>query len=189
MSSRSDFSSREVNVDETTDPMLSVIIDALSGKSRIDPYTLLQERLDAQAGDNPQAAQILQLLKQRRQEQNSESLEDEVELPSEGETYSEYDTLAENVPRGGTEAQNQEMEDTVNSVYAELETLRTRNNALAAALGACYICFGDDPFCKKCGGRGVPGSLPPKPAAFRKYVLPAFRRAKAIKIERKERSP
>jgi len=169
---------------ETTDPMLGVLIDALSGKGQIDTLALLRAQVDAQARDNPQAAQILQLLEQRRQQQNSESQEEEeLILPSEEEAYSEHGTLAEEA-REENARHAQELEDTVNRVYAELEMLRARNDALAAALGACYLCFGDDVLCKECGGRGVPGSLAPKPAAFRKYVLPAFRRAKAIETER-----
>lgn len=73
----------------------------------------------------------------------------------------------------------------MNRLYAELEALRTRNDALAAAVGACYLCFGDDPLCEECGGRGVPGSLAPEPAAFRKYVHPALHRAQAAESGRR----
>lgn len=69
-----------------------------------------------------------------------------------------------------------ELKQVLKSLYAETETLRARNDALAAALGACYLCFGEDPVCPECGGNGVPGSLPPDVAAFRQYVLPAVRR-------------
>lgn len=74
---------------------------------------------------------------------------------------------------------SRELKALVTSLYAELETLRGRNDAVAAALGACYLCFGEDPACPECGGRGHPGSLTPEPAAFRRYVVPAVRRARA----------
>lgn len=77
------------------------------------------------------------------------------------------------------EQQQQRMTDlkqVLKSLYAEIGTLRARNDALAAALGACYLCFGDDPVCPECGGNGVPGSLQPEAAAFRQYVTPAIRR-------------
>ena len=55
----------------TPDPMFRVLIDALSGTGRVDPLALLRTQLETQARDNPQAAQILQLLEQRRQQQDS----------------------------------------------------------------------------------------------------------------------
>lgn len=181
-----DISSIGGDLGGTPDPMLGVLIDALSGTGRVDPLALLRTQLDAQTRDNPQAVQILRLLEQRQQ-QNSEPQEDVI-LSSEEDVYLEHGTLAEE-NREESARHTQELEDTVNKVYAELEALRTRNNALAAALGACYLCFGDDLLCEECGGRGIPGSLAPKPAAFRKYVLPAFRRAKAIETGRGRSAP
>ena len=40
---------------------------------------------------------------------------------------------------------------------AELEDLRRRNEIFAAAVGACEICWGDDPACPICWGDGRPG--------------------------------
>ena len=151
----SDISSIGGDAGETTDPMLGVLIDALSGKGQIDPLVLLRTQLDVQARDNPKAAQILQLLEQRRQQQNSEPQEEDVILPSEEDAYLDQGTMAE-AAQEESARHTQELEDTVNRVYAELEALRVRNDALAAALGACYLCFGDDVLCKECGGRGVP---------------------------------
>jgi len=151
-------------------PMLSVLIDALSGSGRADPLALLQAQLGAQA--NPQVAQILLLLKQQREQRAAE--EDSSELSEEEAQESAEPSEA--------------LDDTVQRVYSELEALRARNHVFAAAVGACPLCFGDDPLCEECGGRGAPGSLTPKPAAFRKYVLPAFRRARAIEMERDERA-
>ncbi len=45
----------------------------------------------------------------------------------------------------------------------ELEELRERNEALAAALGACFACWGTDIFCTHCGGEGRPGAAAPEP--------------------------
>lgn len=176
------------DLSKSTDPMLALLIDALSGKGQIDSLALLRTQLDARAGDNPQAAQILRLLEQNRQQQNSEPQEEEVILTSDEEAYSDHGTLAEE-NREVSDEYVQELEETVNRVFAELEELRARNNVLAAALGACHLCFGDDAICKKCGGRGVPGSLAPKPAPFRKYILPALRRVKAIETERSKHAP
>ena len=79
------------------------------------------------------------------------------------------------------EQQKQQMTDlqqVLKSLYSEAEKLRARSDALAAAIGACYLCFGDDPLCPECAGNGVPGSLKPDIAAFRQYVLPAIQRVR-----------
>lgn len=75
--------------------------------------------------------------------------------------------------------QEQELKKVMDSMYAELETLRARNDTLAEALGACYLCFGEDLTCPECSGHGVPGSLLPDEPAFRQYVAPAVNRVRA----------
>jgi hypothetical protein len=80
-------------------------------------------------------------------------------------------------------AQEQELKKVMDSMYAELETLRARNDTLAEALGACYLCFGEDLTCPECNGNGVPGSLLPNESAFRKYVAPAVNRVRAAKTK------
>jgi hypothetical protein len=73
-------------------------------------------------------------------------------------------------------AQARELEKVMNSLYAELEILRARNDTLAEALGACYLCFGEDLTCPECSGNGVPGALLPDETVFRRYVVPAVKR-------------
>ena len=46
---------------------------------------------------------------------------------------------------------------------------------LAAALGACPACWGEDPSCRWCRGRGAPGALAPDPEEFTTWVVPAVR--------------
>jgi hypothetical protein len=69
------------------------------------------------------------------------------------------------------------------ALRARFETIRTENkrlleinDLLAAALGACRLCWGDDPECHECGGNGIPGGAVPRQPLFAKYVLPALRR-------------
>jgi len=61
----------------------------------------------------------------------------------------------------------------------ELERLQEINDTLAAALGACEVCWGDDPECEACQGRGGPGSLPPDRALFERLAMPAVRRLRS----------
>lgn len=58
----------------------------------------------------------------------------------------------------------------------ELERLQEINDTLAAALGACPVCWGDDPDCRVCHGRGGPGSRRPNRALFERLVTPALPR-------------
>jgi hypothetical protein len=65
----------------------------------------------------------------------------------------------------------------VRDLCAELEELRERNDVLAAALGACHLCWGEDPGCPACGGLGRPGAAPPDRQLFARLVAPAVQAA------------
>jgi len=67
---------------------------------------------------------------------------------------------------------------TIDMLYAELEDLRARNDALAAAVGACHLCWGEDAACLECGGRGSAGFFAIDHALFRQLVVPAVHRYK-----------
>jgi len=58
----------------------------------------------------------------------------------------------------------------------EVERLQEINETLAAALGACPVCWGDDPRCPACRGRGGPGGQRPDRQLFERLVTPALRR-------------
>ena len=57
----------------------------------------------------------------------------------------------------------------------ELAALRQVNATLAAALGACPLCWGDDE-CDACEGGGRPGYVRPDPELFDELVVPAIAR-------------
>jgi hypothetical protein len=61
------------------------------------------------------------------------------------------------------------------SMFAELQHLRDIISDLAAALGACPMCWGEDTDCRSCHGRGEAGFSAPDPELFLKYVVPAAR--------------
>lgn len=75
-----------------------------------------------------------------------------------------------NVRKERLRARVQEMRD-------ELRILRRRNELLAAALGACELCWGDDPECEECGGHGRPGWEEPDRALYRELVSPVVERS------------
>lgn len=55
----------------------------------------------------------------------------------------------------------------------ELELAQTIGDTLAAALGACYLCWGEDERCEECRGTGSPGSAPPDAQLYERFVVPA----------------
>lgn len=66
----------------------------------------------------------------------------------------------------------QALRDIAQRLESERNALRRRNAALAAALGACPRCWGEEAGCPTCAGEGVPGSAPPHPLHYQHYVAP-----------------
>lgn len=62
------------------------------------------------------------------------------------------------------------------ALAAELRAAQTVADTLAAALGACYLCWGEDRGCGHCGGAGRPGWAEPDAALFAEFVAPALQR-------------
>ena len=70
----------------------------------------------------------------------------------------------------------------IDDLYAELEDLRVRNDAIAAALGACYLCWGHDSDCEVCRGKGKPGAKLHDQALFVQLIAPAIRRLQQARM-------
>lgn len=77
----------------------------------------------------------------------------------------------------------EEQLDELRGLYRENRELREANDflagqieTLAAALGACAACWGEEEKCAECDGRGTSGSFVPDKEAFAEYVLPTIRR-------------
>jgi hypothetical protein len=82
-----------------------------------------------------------------------------------------------------------ELRQYMKGMFAEIKLLRERNDALAAALGACCLCWGQDLECRSCRGRGGPGFCIPDEALFEEFVLPAIQTLRAQKARSKNSSP
>jgi|tagenome__1003787_1003787.scaffolds.fasta_scaffold20818315_2 hypothetical protein len=117
------------------------------------------------AGSDPSLAPVLSLLAKRREDaQEPDDDSDPADAP--GRRAAEYERhrlLVESVS-----AQ-------VDSLTEDLARMQQTFDELAGALGACPVCLGDNPACQLCHGRGGPGWIPPQPAAFVRYVVPAIR--------------
>jgi hypothetical protein len=135
----------------------SALLQSLASGST-DPMSLLLSQISANAPDNPSVGMLTSLLQRR------DPPAPEVDEEAQAEVAVRLEELTE----------------MVDNLYAEVETLRARSVELAAALGACYVCFGTDLLCPRCGGRGRPGSRPPKPEAYRAYVVPAVMRVRRL---------
>jgi hypothetical protein len=118
--------------------------------------------------NSPKARLIAQYLAQRQAETAQDELEAGLDLDWE-------DADAGGREEGMSDA-IRPMRQLVQDMYAELAELRERNDTLAAALGACYLCWGEDPHCEVCRGRGGPGASTPDRQLFATLVVPAARR-------------
>lgn len=79
------------------------------------------------------------------------------------------------------------MQRQIEDLQQQLEEMEVRNDELAAALGACYLCWGEDPECPECQGKGQPGSIEPEWELFREWVLPAIKAVQVAKSQRWKR--
>ena len=75
---------------------------------------------------------------------------------------------------------NEVHEAQTEELYRELQGLRERNDKLAAATGACYLCWGSDDECVNCTGKGRSGWAPPDQVLFDEIVKPAAARLAAV---------
>ena len=82
------------------------------------------------------------------------------------------------VPRSDS-ARLRRIHERILELREELDELRRRELDVAAALGACAECWGDDRDCDDCRGRGRPGWRRPDPRAFDEWVRPALARHEA----------
>jgi hypothetical protein len=119
--------------------------------------------VEQMAGDDPQIALMAKLLARREAALTQAAREAEV-----------IEQLPAPVAPPVVEVRS-ELISLLDQAYAELAVLRRRNDALAAALGTCYLCWGEDPGCPTCAGRGTPGWNNVDPHAYRRLVAPAVR--------------
>jgi hypothetical protein len=68
------------------------------------------------------------------------------------------------------------------ALHDEVTNLREVNDATAAALGACRVCWGGDEFCPVCAGQGRPGANLPDLRLYNELVGPAVERMTAGRV-------
>ena len=70
---------------------------------------------------------------------------------------------------------NRQLKEMADRMSSELDALRARNDMLAAALGACHLCWGDDRKCQYCQGAGRIGAYVIERPLFDEVIGPAVR--------------
>lgn len=147
-----------------------------------DPMVALRAQLALQAQDNPGLALLLQLLEQRAPAAQP-AADDAAEAEDPSDPFQPIDAgdLGGADLCGPMRADVQALLGHCSAMETELDLLRRRNDGLAAALGACYLCFGEDPGCARCAGRGRPGARRPEGASFRRYVQPLLQRLPGLR--------
>ena len=131
----------------------------------IDPAALDSAALMQRLGqDNPQLAPLLQMM--AAQKANAAG-RDPMIIDS---IAIEVDTVADELAALAAQLE---------AAHSEVKLLRERCDTIAAALGACALCWGHEPACRACRGLGLPGRSLPDEALFIEFVMPAVRLVRA----------
>jgi hypothetical protein len=144
------------------------LLDAVRGGSG-DPRKAM---LAALGGGGPQIDMIMKLIEDQSGDANA-SLREELMAEVREEQAAAVDELAATARR----------------LFEERAACSQRLEDLAAALGACPACFGDDLLCDTCHGAGRPGARAPEAAEFARYVIPAVERVRSAVRRTARRAP
>lgn len=149
----------------------SLLLQMLTARTGVSPEVLKQELIPQLAGADTDSRMnlLLNYLTQRQAEQQESTLEQE---NLEAEPNSFESTAIQHAQNKNESKVYRKIEE----MKFELEVLRQRNDMLAVALGACYLCWGSDPECAHCSGNGRPGATMPDTRYFRELIVPAVRR-------------
>ena len=149
----------------------SILMEALAGGQGMSAATT-QALLSQLGEDDPTVSLLARYLTQRQSaEHEDETSSDEEEKTELASCSAELESAR--VRSTETALAVRRLREKVEEVYEELEVLRERNDLLAAALGACYLCWGEDSQCYVCAGEGRPGLGSPDRELFTRFVAPA----------------
>ena len=157
------------------DPFQQLLLAQLAG----DPVSMgpSMEDLLAQQPADPMTAAVFDALRRRRER---DAIAAQEEISNEGNNL---DDVEEEQPEGV--GSDPGVADILRRLYDEVAALRTRNQILADALGACAMCWGEIADCPMCRGRGSPGGRTPIEREFAKYVSPAVERRRVRRADEK----
>lgn len=172
LSLRSSLASRYSGVTTVNTDINSLLLETLNARANGGALPTTQDLLAKLAETNPTAGLIAQLLAQNQQQEREREASSEEEGGAESlEQEPDQDRMRSREKSRAAHRLRQK----IGSMNRELSELRERNDALAAALGACHLCWGSDPECEICAGRGSPGASEPDKRLFAQFVRPAVR--------------
>lgn len=150
------------------DPMQQLLLAQLAGDPL--PAAPSMEGLISQVPEDPMTAAVLEALRKRRER---EALDPDNEID-----FGTDDLDDDEGGEPGGVGPDPGVADVLQRLYDEVAVLRARTETLADALGACATCWGSDPRCPTCRGRGTPGGRVPVEGPFTVYVTPAVDRCR-----------
>jgi hypothetical protein len=160
-------------------PALMELLARMNSSAGLNDGVNLEDLLAQQAPTNPMAAMLAKhLAEQRARAASDEARVIDVEATHETQEPGEDPRAALN-----------ELREKMNGLLAEIELLQQRNDAFAAAVGACCLCWGQKIDCRSCRGRGGPGFCIPDESLFEEFVLPAIRTLRAQRAKNLGSSP
>ena len=148
----------------------SMIANPGQGTTAAATQALLSQFSD----DDPTVNLLTTFLAQRNASTEREEVTEEKAANETAECNAELERARERSEKSA--AAVRELRDHIESLFAELEMLRERNDALAQALGACALCWGGDVECPICGGAGQPGFMAPDQRSFKQLLAPVINR-------------
>jgi hypothetical protein len=164
------------------------LADMLARMRSSDPNSRLniEELLAQQAKTNPMAAMFAKHMAEQKAIASARE-----NLPVIDVEASEVDAEVEEIHEQGenSAAELSELRQYMKGMFSEIKLLRERNDALAAAVGACCLCWGQNLECRSCRGRGGPGFCMPDESLFEEFVLPAIQTLRAQKAKIRNSSP
>ncbi|MEG3089109.1 hypothetical protein [Sphingomonas sp. PB4P5] len=127
-----------------------------AARATLDPAAMMQDI----AGGDPRMAALIEMMQAQRAPPGA-SPSNDVDAPDERD-----ELIVELSARlDAAEARLTKMTRIARQLHEAGRAASQRLSGLAAALGACGLCWGDDPACLGCRGRGRPGMVRPDPAA------------------------
>lgn len=142
------------------DPLIDLLQQQLTGGAD------LSDSIGKLAQSDPRLGQIAQFIAKREEQLQEELDRQELEEQQRQQEVQRLD---------GRRERADALRHHVEEMAAELDTLRATLDEVAGALGACPSCWGEQPGCRWCRGRGRAGFMPPDPESFDRLVMPAVR--------------
>ena len=164
-------------------PAVAQMLARLNGAPEAGPIPDPEQLLAQLGGGNPLMSALGKQLAEMQTKVSARTSAPIIDVepePAQTQVNKESNELSE---KGSSVAVNELREDLKN-LSAEIRALRERNDLLAATLGACCLCWGQDPECRACRGRGRPGYAMADEALFCEFVLPAIRMLRAQRAKR-----